>query len=241
MSYPMAKKIQVRWQERINLLQGGAEKSGVSLREDLQTAANESLLQLNGQVLQYNNLKAKQSQARRQAQSIKEDALLLLDKVRGVLLSNVSREERPYVLQLYNLTKVQSKSRKTVLGLLQQAQTVTAEQSEVRYKLSDAILEEIKAKAGALDKYLDEILQFRAEMASLRNKIGATIAQVRELRERIYGYLISSLEKGRRDPILLDFGFRISRRRSRQTVTVVDDIQIISAEETVLPKTVKTV
>lgn len=227
MAYVTSKKHLALWRENLNFLQSGAKKSGFALRDDLQKTADELLSRFDGQVLNYNNLSARQAQERRQAQTIKNTALLLLNKAYGALVSSTFNDDRRYALQLYNLQDKSTTSRNKILALLHHIISVVGQQQEDKYKLPDALFQEIKTKTEALDQHMNAILQLRTEMATQREAISRTVQDARELRERIYGFLSASLEKGRRDPVLQDFGFSFKQsRRSAVKVTVVDDVGV---------------
>ncbi len=211
-----------KWRLLFKLMDEGAIGSGIALRPDLQTEVNEHRTAFAELMHTFYNQQAQEKQERRQARTAKASALELLAKVQGDLTSHTDEEDETYVLELYHLDNIDTSDRHKILALCQHVAAVSAAQTEIHYQVTQPLLQELQTKAETLAAHLDRILRLHSELAATRTALRNALVAGRFLKKRVYGYMISVLPRGKRDPKLMDFGFRLrGRRRKSSSVTVV--------------------
>ncbi len=225
-----SRKIAGEWLARLTLLQDGAIKSEMALRDDLQTSINTTRQSLADQLLQFDTKSNEETLQRRQAQEAKETALLVLSKVQGALSSSSAGSALEFALGLYQVDRITTESRTLMLALLHHAEAMTATQTEAAYQLPADTLQEVQAAAATLQSHLNAIVALEADLAELRSAVCTTVNSARDLKQQTYGFLVSVLPLGKHDPKLIDFGLRMAGgRRSRTTVTVVVEDESVPA------------
>lgn len=213
------------WLELLAKINEGHAKSGVPLRDDLQTslvAATETFTKL---VNEYKALRAREKQLRRDAARAQTAGRETLDRVRNALISQVPRGQIEAVLQAYDLDRRRPHNREDVLSSLRLAREAVQRQTQEIKKPSAALQAQLEEAHTTLREKMNAIQATRSDIEETSRALQAALADNAELRERIFAYLISVLPAARQDPKLMDYGLREHfRSRARSKVAVVEEV-----------------
>lgn len=198
---------------RLDKVVSGAAASGLELSESMKTEIASMQQQLQENVAQYRLARRQDQQARLTLLATQEDTVLLLRRIRQIVGAHLPQEERLAIRRQYGLTRIPGNSRERLLQVVSNIKAVSDGLQAAPLKLAKQEVASAKSLAQALQEGLETRRHLRAQMISLRQVRVEVIIQFRQLRTRIYAFLMTVMPAGSRDPRLLEFGFRPSSLR----------------------------
>ncbi len=224
MALKLEKKLFGYWLELLQNMWEAHNNSGTPLRADLATeveAANSAFPAL---VNTHYNLRTDERLARGQAAETQARGRLASIDI-GHSLDSLKSDQPDPVLALYQVDEDPPTRRLDVLTHLQHIVRVAAEQTDESMKPEAELLAEVTTQAQTLREKVDAVTDILGERENNRVALTNAIIEYRDLRKRVYAYLVTRLELGYNDPVMMAYGLRRKFNHGSRSVsvTVVDE------------------
>ncbi len=232
MAVTISKKIFRYWLELLQNMWEAHNNSGTPLRADLATEVEAASSAFPGLVNTFYNLKSDERRARREAAATQAAGRFASMDV-GHSLASVKAEQPDTVLALYQVAEDPPTRRLDVLAHLQHIVRVAAEQTEESMKPEAEVLAEVTTHAETLRQQVDAVTDIMREREKTRVALTEAVIEYRDLRKRVYAYLVTRLERGYNDQVMMAYGLRrkFNHGSHNITVTVVDEAEPVVEPE----------
>ncbi len=224
MAVKLGKHLFGYWLELLQNMWEGHQNSGTPLRADLAKEVEAANKAFPGLVNTFYTLKSDERRARQQTAETQERGRSASIAV-GHSLASLKPEQPDTVKALYQVADDPPTRRLEVLAHLQHIVRVAAEQTDESMKPEAEVLAEVTTQAQALRQKIDTITDVKADLENTRIELSKVIPEYRELRKRVYAYLVTRLEQGYNDPVMMEYGLRRKFNHGSRTVTVVDETE----------------